>query len=79
MDFFNKIFDYFAFDGCKHIILSSIIVIILSLFIPKLIAALIALIIGLLKEFVYDKYMKKGTFDVKDIISNIVGIIIGVL
>lgn len=79
MRLINKIFDYFSFDGCKHIILSAIILIILSIFLPKIIAAAITLGLGLFKEFVYDKYMKKGTFDTKDIVADIVGIIIGLL
>lgn len=79
MRLINKIFDYFSFDGCKHIILSAIILIILAIFLPKIIAAAITLGLGLFKEFVYDKYMKKGTFDKKDIVADIVGIIIGLL
>lgn len=75
----NKFFDYFKIDGCKHIIISAILVIVLKLFMSNLAAVTIVLLIGVVKEFIYDKYLGKGYCEKKDIIADIVGIIIGVL
>ena len=65
-------------DWMMHVILSSIIVTLLSLVLPKWVAAIITLTIGIGKE-VYDKVSKKGWAEWKDIICDIIGIIIGAL
>lgn len=41
------------------------------------IGLIIALTFSLLKEFVWDKWLKKGTFEIADLISNGLGIIEG--
>lgn len=74
----NELFDLAGFDGCKHIILSALIVVVANLFLPPWAAALIALAIGGLKEF-YDYKTGSGQVQVKDIICDIVGLIIGLL
>lgn len=79
LDFINKIFDYFNYDGCKHIIVSVLLTVILSIIFPKVASAVLVLLIGLCKEFVYDKYLMKGEFDKKDIIANVVGVLIGII
>ena len=78
MNWINKLFDLVALDGCKHIILSSLIVVVANLFLPTWAAVLIALAVGGLKEF-YDYRTGSGQVQVKDIICDIVGLIIGVL
>lgn len=75
----NKILNYIAQDGLLHIILSSLIAAILSLFLPIWVAAIITFAIGLAKELVYDLWLKKGTCELKDLICDVVGIIIGIL
>jgi hypothetical protein len=75
----NKVFDYFGFDGLKHIIVSNLIVVLVNIFLPMWIAVLIAAFIGIAKEFAWDKFLKKGTFDKKDLIADAVGIVIGCL
>lgn len=75
----NKILNYIEQDGLLHIILSSLIAAILSLFLPIWIAAIITFAIGLAKELVYDLWLKKGTCELKDLICDVVGIIIGIL
>ena len=75
----NVVFNYFNFDGCKHIIVSAILVCIFKLFIPMIVAAIVVLVIGVLKGLVWDKYLKQGTCELKDLYANIVGIIIGIL
>ena len=73
----NKVNKYFAEDKLKHIVVSSIIMACLGLFMPKLVAAIITICIGLGKEL-YDKYSGKGFFDIHDLVCNAIGIIIGV-
>lgn len=73
----QKIYNYFGQDGLLHIICSSIIVGVFDLFLPLWIAVIIAALSGIAKEVVWDKLLKKGTFDKKDLISDAVGIVIG--
>lgn len=79
MNLINTVFNYFNFDDCKHIIVSVILVSILKLFIPIIAAAIVVLVIGVVKELVWDKHLGKGTCELKDLYTNIIGIIIGVL
>ena len=75
----QKIYNYFGQDGLLHIICSSILVGIFNLFFPLLIAIIITATIGIGKEIIWDKLLKKGTFDKKDLVSDLIGIIIGCL
>ena len=79
MNLINVVFNYFNFDGCKHIIVSAVLVCIFKLFIPMIIAATVVFVIGIVKGLVWDKYLKQGTCELKDLYANIVGIIIGIL
>lgn len=54
-------------------------VVVLNLILPLWVAVLVAALVGVGKEVVWDKLMKKGTFDKKDLIADAVGIIIGCL
>lgn len=74
---FNDIFNYIGFDGCKHFIVSSIIAFTLNLFFSSIISILITVLIGIMKEVIYDKFMKKGTYSNKDILMNVIGSVIG--
>ena len=65
-------------DKLKHVLVSAIIAVILSLFLPWWGAALITLAIGIGKE-VYDKVSGTGCAEWLDLLADIVGIIIGVL
>lgn len=73
----QKIYNYFGQDGLLHIICSSILVGAFNLFLPLLMAIIITAVIGIGKEIIWDKILKKGTFDKKDLISDAVGIVIG--
>lgn len=73
----NELFEMIGFDGCKHIILSSVIVVVVNLFLPTWAAALIALAIGIGKEY-YD-YRKKGFVEKKDLMCDAIGVLIGIL
>lgn len=73
----NNVFNYIGFDGCKHIIVSSIIAFILNILLSSISAILITILIGIVKEVIYDKIMNKGTCSKKDVIMNTIGTIIG--
>lgn len=75
----GKVFNYFGYDGLKHVIASNVMVVVLNLILPLWVAVLVAALAGVGKEVVWDKLMKKGTFDKKDLIADAVGIIIGCL
>ena len=78
MNWINKLFDLVALDGCKHIILSAVITVVLNLFLPTWAAALIALAVGGLKEY-YDYKSGTGQVQVKDVVCDVIGVLIGVL
>lgn len=65
-------------DKLKHIVVSAIIAVALKLFLPWWVAGLITLGVGIGKE-VYDKVSKKGCAEWKDLLADLVGILIGVL
>lgn len=73
----NKVFDYFGFDGLKHVIASNLVVVIANLFFPLWLAVIIAAAIGVGKEVVWDKMLKKGTFSKKDLLADFAGIVMG--
>ena len=65
-------------DKLKHIVVSAIIAVALNLLLPWWVAGLVTLAIGVGKE-VYDKVSGKGCAEWKDIVCDIVGILIGIL
>ena len=75
----SKVFNYFGYDGLKHVIASNVMVVVLNLILPLWVAVFVSALAGVGKEVVWDKLMKKGTFDKKDLIADAVGIIIGCL
>ena len=75
----SKVFNYFGYDGLKHVIASNVMVVVLNLILPLWVAVFVAALAGVGKEVVWDKLMNKGTFDKKDLIADAVGIIIGCL
>lgn len=78
MKYINQLFDLVALDGCKHIILSALITVILNIFLPIWASALITAALGGLKEY-YDYKSNTGYVQIKDIICDVVGILIGCL
>ena len=75
----TKVLDYFGADGLLHIVCSAILTSVLSWLAPLWLAALATLIVGVGKEIIYDKLMKRGTPQWKDLVADIVGIAIGCL
>lgn len=77
MKYLNRLFNLAGYDGLKHLVLSMLITKVLLLFLPLYLAILIALVISISKE-VYDKISGKGSADWKDVICNLLGILIGI-
>ena len=65
-------------DKLLHIVLSSIMMVVLGMFLPTWVAALATLCVGIGKE-VYDKVSGKGCFEWMDLVCDGIGILIGVL
>ena len=75
---YNKIANFlcsFTSDKYVHFIVCMILVQLISLFIPFYYAMLIVFLIGLLKE-IFDSKQKDDKFDVKDLLTDSLGIII---
>lgn len=75
----SKILNYIGLDGMAHIIVSAVLLLALQMFLPWYVSVPVTLLIGVAKEVIYDKWMRKGTPQWKDIICDIVGIAIGCL
>lgn len=71
---FRTIKDYVKLDGLYHFLVTVALCFIFYICgIHYLISALIAFIIGILKETVYDYALKKGTCEYKDVICDFAG------
>ena len=66
-------------DKYLHCIISAVLVILLSIFLPVGLAILITLIIGMGKEYIIDLWFRKTKADWYDILADCVGILIGSL
>lgn len=67
--------DLVGADGLKHIVLSAVMTALLSWLMPELVAALIVLALGAVKEVV-DGATDTGKREVKDMLCNLVGALI---
>ena len=75
----GRILGYFGQDGLLHILCSLVLCAVLAAFLPWWAAVLISLAVGFIKELVWDLWMEKGTAEWRDIVSDAVGILLGVL
>lgn len=75
----KKILEWLGQDGLLHIVVCSILVGALNIVMPLWMAVVITAVVGVAKEFVYDKWLKKGTFEIKDLVCDLIGILIGCL
>lgn len=75
----GRLLKYFGQDGLAHILASLVLCAVLGVFLPLWAAVIIALAVGFIKEVVWDMAMKKGTAEWRDIVSDAVGILLGVL
>lgn len=73
----GKILNWFGVDGLAHILVSLILCAVLAAFLPWWAAVLITLAVGVAKEFVWDLWLKRGTCDLKDVLCDVMGILLG--
>ncbi|MBR4040820.1 MAG: hypothetical protein IKJ09_00700 [Bacteroidaceae bacterium] len=73
----NELFDLAGYDGCKHIVISSVLAAVLSLIVPHIVAVVITFGVGWAKEM-YDQ-RGHGQVQTKDVVCNLIGAIIGIL
>lgn len=77
LNILSNLYDMAGYDGLKHIVLSAVLTVGFNLFLPWYLAAIIVIIIGIAKE-IYDS-TGKGCCELKDIVCDLIGIVIGVL
>ena len=75
----GRLLKYFGQDGLAHILASLVLCAVLGAFLPLWAAVVITLAVGFVKELVWDLWLKKGTAEWRDIVSDAVGILLGVL
>ena len=75
----NKLKQLLQSDKLLHNLINYIIVFTLGVLTKYWIGLVAALVLSLIKEFVWDKWLKKGCFEVMDLVSNGLGIIEGSL
>lgn len=73
----EKVLNYLGTDGLLHILASVVIMNVLDLLLPLWVAIVATAVIGIGKELVWDKWLKKGTFDRKDLLCDAAGILLG--
>lgn len=66
-------------SGLLHILFSKLIVDFCEMFMPLWTAVLVSAFVGLFKEFVHDKWMKRGSFEKKDFWADGIGIVLGLI
>ena len=74
----GRLLKYFGQDGLAHILVCLVLCAVLGAFLPLWAAVLVTLAVGFIKELVWDKLLKKGTAEWRDIIADAVGILLGV-
>lgn len=73
----NELFELAGMDGCKHIILPSVLATLISFLVPHIVAVVITFGIGWIKEM-YDQ-RGGGQVQTKDLVCNLIGAIIGAI
>lgn len=75
----GRLLKYFGQDGLAHILASLVLCAVLGVFLPLWAAVIIALTAGVIKELVWDLWLKKGTAEWRDMVSDAVGVLLGVV
>ena len=75
----GKVVNYVGTDGLLHILCSAILVGLIDFFFPLYVAIIATFAIGVFKELVWDKWLGRGTFAWKDLLCDLLGILIGCL
>lgn len=69
----KKIFKWIGTDGLLHILVCATIALALGYFVNLGLATFAAIFIGFGKEIIWDAWMNKGTFELKDLACDIMG------
>ena len=75
----GRILGWFGQDGLAHVLASLVLCGVLGAFLPLWAAVVITLAVGFIKELVWDLWLGKGTAEWRDMVSDTVGIVLGVL
>lgn len=73
----KKIINYIGTDGLLHILACYAIAVTCGIYLNAGLALFIAVFIGVAKEVIWDGWMKKGSFEFKDLISDMIGAVTG--
>lgn len=68
-----KLTDLFARDKLLHIAAGAVVAWLVSLFAAPIYGILAAFVAGVLKDVVYDRLLKRGTYDPQDIWATALG------
>lgn len=75
----GRILGYFGQDGLLHILCSLVLCAVLGAFLPLWAAVLVTVAVGISKELVWDRWLNKGTAEWRDMVSDAVGVLLGVV
>ena len=78
LNILSKLYDMAGYDGLKHIVLSAVLTVMLKLVFPIYVTVPTVYLVDILKE-IYDKKSGKGCEETKDMVCNIIGILIGII
>ena len=73
----GRLLKYFGQDGLAHVLASLVLCAVLGAFLPLWAAVLVTLAVGVAKELVWDLWLKEGTAEWRDMVSDAVGIALG--
>ena len=79
MKWLSKVASRAGVDGLLRVIISAMIVLIVQIVAPWWVAVLVAIVAGVGKELIWDLWLRKGQIQVKDLICDLAGILIGCL
>lgn len=76
----ERFLNYFKIDGLLHILVALILMnLAKALNVPYLLAVVVVVVLILLKEFIYDKKLGRGTCEAKDIYAGLLGVLLGTI
>ena len=75
----QRVCDYFGRDGLLHLTVSVVAVVFLDIMVPLWVATLIAALLGVAKDLVWDLLAGRGSFDMKDLVADAAGVAVGTI
>lgn len=75
----NICMNHMKIDGAEHLIAGILIVSILQWILPVWIAVTVTVVILVAKELVYDKWLRQGVAEWRDVFWGMVGLLLGIL